>query len=46
VAIFREVSYKGYVTKCQKPLHKLKKGGFKMYGSNMLKYKIKIKLLS
>jgi hypothetical protein len=33
VAIFREVSHKGYITKYQKPLHKFKKGGFKMYGS-------------
>jgi len=32
VAIFRDVSYKGYVTKCQEPMHTFKKVGFKMYG--------------
>jgi len=37
VAIFRDVSYKGYITKCQEPMQKFKKVGFEMYGSIYVK---------
>jgi hypothetical protein len=38
VAIFREVSYKEYITKPQEPMHKCKIVGFQLYG---LKYILK-----
>jgi len=48
VAIFREMSYKEYITKVKNQCTIfLKKVGFKIYSfKNMLKYKIKIKLFS
>jgi len=45
MAILRNVSYKGYITKLQEPLHKCEIFSFKMYGIKyMLKYTMQIKM--